>query len=132
MERTLILPAKQQGFALVASVFLIVVLGLAGIFMVRFSGTVQSGQTQLLMAQRAKQAANAAIEYGVYQVVNGTCAASTLLSVAAYSQFDATVTCDAKSYFAGITLYTIQGTASYGTMGEPDYVWRQYQVVVEQ
>ena len=132
MERALNHPNKQQGFALMASVFLIVVLGLAAAFMVRFSGTVQTGQTQLLMAQRARQAANAAIEYGVYQVVNGTCTASTVLSIAAYSQFNATVTCDAKSYFAGITLYTIQGTASYGALGDPDYVWRQYQVVVEQ
>jgi MSHA biogenesis protein MshP len=137
MERTLIPRNKQHGFALLASVFLIVVMGLAATFMVRFSSTVQTGQGQLILAQRAKQAAVTGIEYGIYTVAKDTCTPSTTLSMTEFSQFTVVVTCVANSYLEGkvlgaITLYTVTATANYGVVGSPDHVWRQFTVRLEQ
>ena len=131
MERALTQRHSQGGFALMVSVFLIVVLALAAVFMVRFSGTIATEQSQMIVAQRAKQAAIAGIEYGIYQVANGTCAASTALSIPAYSQLSITVDCTQRDFVGAFTLYTVAATASYGALGDPDYVWRRFQVSLE-
>ena len=131
MERTLNHRQVQGGFALLASVFLIVVMALAAVFMVRFSGTIATEQSQMIVAQRAKQAASAGIEYGIYQVAMGSCAASTALSIPAYSQLSIAVECTQNSFVGAYNLFTVTATASYGTLGDPDYVWRRFQVSLE-
>ena len=131
MERTITSRSKQAGFALIASVFLIVVMGLAAVFMVRFSGTIATEQSQMIVAQRAKQAATAGIEYGIYQVANGTCDPSTVVSIPAYSQLSITVDCTKNNFFGDDNLFAVSANASYGTLGDPDYVWRRFQVTLE-
>ena len=136
MERTLSATRQQRGFALIASVFLIIVLGLAAAFMVRLSGTIQTSQSHTILAQRAKQAANAGIEYGIYRVVWGAdvaaqCPASTLITLTSYSQFTVTVTCSVKTYVGGDRFFTISSIAEYGAKGTQDYVVRKFETVLE-
>lgn len=137
MERTLSATRQQRGFALIASIFLIIVLGLAAAFMVRLSGTIQTSQSHTILAQRAKQAANAGIEYGIYRVVWGPdvaaqCpTASTPITLTSYSQFTVTVTCSVKTYVGGDRFFTISSISEYGAKGTQDYVVRKFETVLE-
>lgn len=122
----------QQGFALVASVFLIVILAMAATFMARFASTGYAGQAQQIIVTRARQAALSAVEYGIHQAaVNGICLASSPITVSAYSGFAITTECNTETYLGGITIYRITGTASHGSLGQPEYVWRQYHASLE-
>jgi len=123
---------KQSGFALVASVFLVVVLALAATFMARVSGAGYASQAQHIITNRARQAALAAIEHAIHQVaVNGVCIANEPLSISAYDNLNVSSQCDVESYLGGITIYRISGSASQGNLGQLEYVWRQYHVSLE-
>jgi MSHA biogenesis protein MshP len=68
----------QRGFSLVTAVFLIVVLGMLGVFVVAVVSLQQSSQSLDLQGVRAYHAARAGIEWGAYQVLEpnaslGTC-----------------------------------------------------------
>ena len=60
------LPAS--GFALVAAIFLLVVLAALGAFIVSISTSQQMGSALDVQGERAYQAARSGIEWGVYQV----------------------------------------------------------------
>ena len=59
----------QHGFAIVSAIFLLVVLGTLGAFMVALSTVQHTTSTQDLQGTRAYQAARAGIEWGAYQVL---------------------------------------------------------------
>src|SRR5688572_5354857 len=68
----------QRGFSIVTAIFLIVVLGLLGVFIVAVVGLQQQSQALDVQGVRAYQAARAGIEWGAYQVLEpnaslGTC-----------------------------------------------------------
>lgn len=132
MERAMKVPERQSGFALVAAVFLIIVLALAASFMVRFAGSAYGTQAQQVLTNRARQAAMAAVEYGVSRVAEASvCNPSTTITITAYTQFSTVVTCETDNYLGGITIYRISGSASFGQLGQPEYIWRQYHAAVE-
>jgi MSHA biogenesis protein MshP len=60
----------QRGFSIVTAVFLIVVLGLLGIFIVAVVGMQQQSQALDVQGVRAYQAARAGIEWGAFQVLD--------------------------------------------------------------
>lgn len=62
-------PAKlMRGFAIVSAIFLLVVLGALGAFIVNVSTTQQIGSALDVQGVRAYQAARAGVEWGIYQV----------------------------------------------------------------
>jgi MSHA biogenesis protein MshP len=129
--------ARQQGFAIITAVFLIVVLSLLGAMIVSLSTTQQVGSARDLLGSRAYFAARAGIEWGSYQVLqSGACAASSTLPALTGSAggFTVTVSCSASGPFdeAGTTVrvYRITSTASTGTLGQLDHAERQLQAVV--
>lgn len=131
MERSLN-RKKQSGFALVASVFLIVILALAATFMARISGAGYASQAQHIISNRVRQAALAAVEHAIYQAaVNGTCLANEPLVIAAYSNLQIFSECQTDVYQGGISIYRISGSASNGSLGQLEYVWRQYHASIE-
>lgn len=143
----------QRGFSIMTAVFLIVVLGLLGAYMLAITGLQQSSEQIDLQGVRAYQAARAGIEWAAFQVLdpNNTqnaanctsgpgstpimpsCPTSptTLPALAgSLSPFTVTVTCGATAATEGnreIRVFAIASTAATGTAGTPGYVNRQVQ-----
>lgn len=118
-----------RGFALVPALFLLVVLGVLAVAAIRIGAGEQQAVTMSLMQARALAAARAGIEWGGYQALAGSCAASTTLNLneAALKGFGVIVTCSATSFANGAatnTSYVLSSTATSGTYGQPGYVRR--------
>jgi len=60
----------QRGFGIVTAIFLLVVLGLLGAFIVSVTGLQLSSQALDLQGVRAYQAARAGMEWGAFQVLD--------------------------------------------------------------
>lgn len=109
---------RQRGVSIVTAIFLIVILaGLAGFAARIFSVQQQSSGLDVLGAQ-AYAAAQTGIDWGAYQVLDGTptCTASANLAMPAgpLATFGVTVTCAATSYTeagATVTIYQLAATA---------------------
>jgi MSHA biogenesis protein MshP len=133
-------PARsaQRGFAIVSAIFLLVVLGALGAFMVTLSTVQHTTSTQDLQGTRAYQAARAGIEWGAYQILrNASCVTSTSLTPPAVSLtgFSVTVLCGSTPYTEGantISVYQITSTARFGTPGNSNYVERQLSAAINQ
>ena len=67
--RPIVIRLAQRGFSIVTAVFLIVVLGLLGVFIVAVVGMQQQTQALDVQGVRAYQAARAGVEWGAYQVL---------------------------------------------------------------
>jgi MSHA biogenesis protein MshP len=129
VKRVAKVPRPRRGFALIPALFLIVVLGALGVAAIRIGTGQQQAVTMALEEARALAAAQAGIEWGAYQSVNGACAASTTLGLteAALNGFSVVVTCAATTFPNGTaisTSYVLKSTATTGTYGQPGYVHR--------
>jgi MSHA biogenesis protein MshP len=119
----------QRGFALIPALFLIVVLGALALVAIRVGSGQQQTVIMALQETRALSAAQTGIEWGAYQSVNGSCAASTTLSLteAALNGFTVVVTCTATTFTNGAATsssYVLKSTATTGAYGQPGYVHR--------
>ncbi len=113
----------QRGMALIAALFLIVVLASLGMFAVRIGGAQQQTVNLGLLGDRAVAAANSGIEYGAFRaVVQGNCAnwPAFNLNQAALAGLRVEVRCVAL----GGGNFDITSFASNGAYGSPDYVSR--------
>jgi MSHA biogenesis protein MshP len=128
---------RQNGFSLVAAVFLIVVLAALGTFAVQVAmSQYQSGNVHLL-ERRAQAAADAGVGYAASLALSpaGTCRPNRTLRLtqATLAGFVIKLTCvrtthqiqsltppSPRTYYA----YALSSTALYGTYGQPDYVAR--------
>ena len=120
---------RPRGFALVPALFLMVVLGLLAVIAVRVGSGQQQAVTMGLLQARALAAARAGIDWGAYRALNGSCAASTTLSLteAALSGFSVVVTCASTGFTNGTGTshaYVVVATASEGSYGQPGFVRR--------
>jgi MSHA biogenesis protein MshP len=123
--------ARQGGFALVAALFLIVIVAALGAFAVRISGSQQQTVNLALLTSRALAAANSGIEFGAFQAISpfgSGCANATFnLTEAGLSGFTVSITCSPSTHSEGgitISVYRIDATATLGTYGQPEYVSR--------
>jgi len=123
------------GFALVAALFLIVVLAGLGLFAVHLSSAQQQSATLSLLGSRATAAANTGISYMATRAITGgalACVNTTLpLNQRALSGFTVNIVCAATSVtnppacaIAPCNVYEITATATYGTYGTPNFVSR--------
>ena len=144
----------QRGFSIMTAIFLIVVLGLLGVFIVSVTGLQQSSQQVDLQGVRAYQAARAGVDWAAFQVLDpnntlnpatcgtafvdcpgGVTPSDTALPALAgsLSTFAVTVHCERTSTTEGnreIRVFLIRSTASAGTPGTPGYVNRQLQATM--
>ena len=127
-------PGRQRGFALVAAIFLIVVLSSLGVYMVRISGIQHQTVNVALLGARAFHAARTGIEWGVYQALDGNCTTETLnLTEGGLNGFVVDVTCGSTSHTeTGDTynIFVIDVEARAGVYGTPDYVSRRIQATL--
>jgi MSHA biogenesis protein MshP len=128
---------QQRGFSLVTAIFLLVVLAGLGAVMITVTATQHTSSALDVQGARAYQAARAGIEWGAYQAVHGSCAATTTISPLygeLMTNFTVTVTC-ARPIAAidGKIPYRLVSTASYGGLpGNVDYVERELQATIVQ
>lgn len=131
----------QAGFAYIAAVVLLVVVAGVCVAMLRMTGAQQATVDNALLGARASLAARGGIEWGFYQLRNGSCAASTTLAdFAGDSGFQVTVRCTAKEFNEGedgagnplkkrmVQLEAVAcngGTACRGDAAHPGYVERR-------
>lgn len=128
--------SAQRGFAIVAAIFLVVVLAALGAFMLTFSSVQHITSAQDVQGTRAYQAARTGIEWGAYQVlINSSCPSPTsLIPGGTQAGFSVTVQCAPFGpYTEGgntVNMYQITSTASQGTLGSATYVERQLQATI--
>jgi len=128
-------PGGQRGFALVAAIFLLVVLASLGVYIVRISGVQQQTVNVALLGARAFEAAVSGMEWGAFQALDsGTCTTTTLnLTEGGLAGFDVDVTCSSSAHTESgnvYNLYLIDVEARNGVYGTPDYVSRRMQARV--
>lgn len=130
----------ESGFALPTAIFLLVILGALGAYMVSLSRTSHISSALDIQGGRAYQAARAGIEWGAWQVVDPQalqpsptpCPASpTALTLSGtLAAFTVNVSCTRTLATDGadsVAIYQITSTATAGVAGEVDYVERQIQ-----
>ena len=128
--------STQHGFAIVAAIFLLVVLSALGAFMLTFSSVQHITSAQDIQGTRAYQAARTGIEWGAYQVlISSSCPSSTSLTAGGtQAGFSIVVQCNAfpPTTEGGntVNMYQIISTASQGTLGSATYVERQLQATL--
>lgn len=130
----------QQGVALVAVIFLIVVIGAALVVISRLSISSSAQVTQNLLQTRARQAASAGLEWATQQLVEQgatACSANTAVTVPAYSNYTVTVRCTEGVYnrpnpaSQRVFLYRLTAEAAFGSLNDANYVWTQRNATVE-
>ncbi|MBN1140749.1 MAG: pilus assembly protein MshP [Deltaproteobacteria bacterium] len=88
---------REQGFTLVAVIFILVGLSALAAALVTL-GAVESRRSVLaLESAKAYHAARGGLEWGIARAKGGNCAASTSLAVPGAAGFAVTVTCDGGS-----------------------------------
>jgi MSHA biogenesis protein MshP len=147
---------QQRGFAFIAAIFLLVVLGAFIAFATTIAMNAQAGSALEVQGVRAYEAARAGIEWATYQVldprqaINGavttppSCFASpsTPALPGDLGQFTLSVSCTryplntaTPNYYEEgsqrTVIYEVTATASQGTAGTAEYVERQIQVRIE-
>lgn len=126
---------KQAGFSIVMAIFILVVLGLLGAYMVRFSGVEHMTSTYALQGARAFQASKAGLGWAIAAIkAGGTCTevnAQTALTFPGLTGFTVALSCSSSSYQEGSNtpiLYQLNAHSEFGAYGSPDYVSREIEV----
>jgi MSHA biogenesis protein MshP len=132
---------RKRGFSLISAIFLLVVLSALGAAIVNVTTAQHAGSALDVQGARAYQAARAGVEWGLYQKVNGSCAASSSFAMpatSALSQFSVTVACvKTASVTPGLDRYQViaiacnqpsAGGACPNPSASPNYVERVVQV----
>ncbi len=122
-----------RGFALIAAIFVILVLAALAAFAVRIGAAQQQTADFGLLNARAQLAADSGIEYGTNQaLVHGSCAPATTLNPTAVGLkgFVVVVTCKPTNHQIGAAppatyhAYVLTAAAQLGTYGTSGYVAR--------
>lgn len=128
---------RQQGFSIVMAIFILVVVGLLGGYMLRMGGVQISTVNQSLLGARAYQAAHAGIEWGIARISNGgNCTdinAQTALTFSGLEGFTVRMNCSSQSYSEADrtpTVYRISALSQFGSYSSSDYVAREIEVSI--
>ena len=118
---------KQSGLALIAAMFVLVIVGLLGKYLVNVSGVHHKTTTLTLQSTRAYYAAKSGIEWGI---VNPPC---TSIGNYNLNGFTVNITSTETTFDeAGdtIKICKITSTAKYGNYTDVDYVARTLEVSI--
>lgn len=121
--------SAQRGFALVAALFLLVVLAMLGAFAVRMNMTQRHASDLELQELRAQAALSSYIEYAAARLLVpgvNNCGNLVNLPVDGFAvRFDQCVVASPTSNGVAVNIYTIDLTASRGAYGTPEFVQRR-------
>lgn len=128
---------KNNGFALISAVFILVILSLVGTYIINLAAVQTMTATYSLQGTRAYYAAKSGLEWGVYQVVNNanSCPAATTLNFTqgGLNNFNVQVSCNLSNYIEGSTNYNVFRITAFsqqGSYGSTDYTSRKLDVIV--
>ncbi len=126
---------KQRGFTLVMAIFMVVVLGLLGTYMLRLSGVQYATGSYALQSARAYQAGKAGLGWATAMINNEAVAGqgcttvnNKILTLPAIPGFTVTLTCEGKAYTEGSDayyIYRITAHSEFGDYNSADYVSRE-------
>jgi len=127
----------QRGFALIAALFLLIVLASLGAYAVRLNMS-QQGSTDLdLASARADAAAQTGVQYAAARLLTaGNCNGIPLAPAVALNlpqNFAVTLSCTDETLVANsprVTVFFVTAIATRGQYGSPDFVSRQRTVRV--
>ena len=127
----------ERGFALVAALFLMVIVALVVATMSRLAINQNAAGDLALQQARAYQAARAGLEWGINRVrTRGACASGSLSMAAGnLAEFTVALSCSQRSYTgetgAALRLFSLEATAANGTPdSRVDYAWRRLTATV--
>lgn len=130
---------RQRGFSIVMAIFVLVVLGLLGGYMVRLSGVQFGTSTYAMQGARAYLAARAGIEWASARINNGgTCTdidAQSALTFPGITGFTVTLSCSSQTYSEANqnpTVYRIHALSQFGNYTGFDYVAREVEASIVQ
>ena len=127
---------KQQGFGIVAALFIVVVLATLAGYLVNISGSMHSASSMTQLSTRAYYAARSGLEWGLYQAISknpagkaSSCAASSTFPIQSGGfSFSTTVSCTTAAAPSesgnGYSIFTIRSTSTLGNATDFDYVAR--------
>jgi len=127
---------RERGFALVAAMFIVVILAMLGIMMVTIGGMERATATTALRGTQAYFAARSGVEWGIFRAItDGACPASPpfTLSGAGLDGFSVNVQCTSSPHREGGTpynVYVITSTATSRAFGDLDFVSRIIRVTI--
>jgi MSHA biogenesis protein MshP len=127
---------NQKGFTIVQAIFVLVVLGMLGAYMVTMSTVQQATSTQALMQARVYQAARAGLEWGIVKAPEGETGDSFVVDGTG-CEVEVTINSDPenpyKEGFDEFNIYHITANAAYpdiGAIENPDFVSRRLAVTI--
>lgn len=136
---------RQKGFTLMTALFLLVILSLIASFIVSIAALTRDSDILTAQGTRAYYAAKSGLEWGIYQVTQGTgsppsynCPApqtTITFTQGAMTGFSAVVKCTPNQYTEGgitYSVFQIISIGQYGTAGTLDNVSRQLNITVIQ
>jgi MSHA biogenesis protein MshP len=135
---------RERGVALVGAIFIVVILGMMGGFLVSITGVANTTTIQALQGAKAHKAAIAGLQWAVYKAMDdplnncGLIASSpqdtTLnFTAGALNEFSADVTCSWTQHEEnGCTFeqFSVESVGEYGNYGERYYFSRRMQAVI--
>lgn len=127
---------KQRGFSAILVVVLIVLFALMGGYMATMTSVSAINTAGTAGSIQAWFAARSAVDWAVYQALNGGCASVTSplnLSGGGLAGFQASITCGETAVTEGSSnynIYNIGVTATRGTVGQVTFVSRSVDVTV--
>jgi MSHA biogenesis protein MshP len=145
MTRIVSVRRKQEhGFALVAAIFIVVVLALLGIMMVTIGGLQRATATTAMRGTQAYFASRSGVEWGIFGALNNTVATcgnapstpttnTFTLAVPGLNDYIVSVGCEYTTHREQsdtYNVYVITSTATSGAFGNMDYVSRILRVSV--
>lgn len=116
-------PPAQRGMALVAALFMIIVVASFGAFALRIGANQQQTANLELLADRAFAAANSGLELGSRHASTGACVNANFV----LNNFTVTVTCAQTPHLInGVPrqIYYLRAVARHGAYGTPDFIQR--------
>lgn len=131
-ERVLAGRDRRGGFALVAALAVLVLLGSIGSMMLRLTGVQQARSSATILGARAHLAARSGIEWGLHRAIaaGGCPAASTALALdeGALAGFRVEVSCSASTHVEGTRTRThvvLRARAEFGAPDAREHVVRE-------
>lgn len=129
---------SQHGFAAIAGIFILIVLGGIGVVLITVFGAQQRSAAFDWLGTQAYQSARAGIEFGTVNALAGNCPANTAIAMpGSLSAFRVLVTCAAAAHVEGgnnVTTFEISATACNRPFcpanADDTYVERQLRVTV--
>lgn len=125
---------QRHGFALIAAIFLLVVLGALAFYLVSLSTTQRFTSLLAVQGARAHFAAQAGLNWGAHRALTSKACGNLMVDAGNGPSFAVVVTCTSSTSTEldeTVTLWRITATATLGTPARPDYVYRQMTMTVK-